>query len=359
MVVDNETSIPNAEIEFAITPGTGVDGDATHLAVLPGPSGADAGSVTFAPGNTTYTSLQTGDDVSFDTSTQKYAKQTGAVDLSGVTFTEPGVYRYELTETNPNISGMTADSRTLYLDVYVTYNNSDELEVTSTVLHTSTAAPAKNATSGSAGGALADKVTGFTNTYSAKDLEFSKTVSGNQASKDKYFAFTVTISNATAGQSFPVDLSNADANISANSNAATTAVTTAVTQPDTLTVGQDGTVSQVYYLHDGQSVKVEGLTLGAEYSVVEAQEDYTPSAAVTGDVDDQDANEAVIAAAGNGANGSVDADDAATISVAFTNTKAGVIPTGVLLTIAPFAVGILLFGAVIFFVVSKRRRDNY
>lgn len=362
LVVDENTNIPNGTINFNIVSGTAVPADASHVAVLAGPAGATVGTVTFAPGNTTYTDVQTGDDLTLATG-KKYAKQTGVIDLSGVTFTEPGVYRYELTETTSDISGLGQDARTLYLDVYVTSDASANLTVSSTVLHTDATAPARNSDSGSAdvataNAAVSDKVTGFTNTYPTKELEFSKAVSGNQASRDKYFAFTVTIENATTGDVYAVDLTNADSSITANPNAATTAINAAVNQPATLTVGQGGSVSQVYYLHHGQSIKVQGLPYNATYTVVEAEEDYTPAVAVTGDVDNQSANEATITA-NHQASGTIDADDADTITAAFTNTKDGVIPTGVLVTIAPFAIGILLFGALIIFFIAKRKRNNY
>jgi hypothetical protein len=47
------------------------------------------------------------------------------------------------------------------------------------------------------------------------------------------------------------------------------------------------------------------------------------------------------------------------IKTGYTNDRTGIIPTGVLLTIAPFAIGILLFGALIIFFIAKRRRNNY
>ena len=43
-------------------------------------------------------------------------------------------------------------------------------------------------------------------------------------------------------------------------------------------------------------------------------------------------------------------------TVAFTNTRNGIIPTGIILTIAPFAIGLLVFGAVVVFLVAKKRR---
>ena len=47
------------------------------------------------------------------------------------------------------------------------------------------------------------------------------------------------------------------------------------------------------------------------------------------------------------------------IKTGFTNTREGIIPTGVIMTIAPFAIGICGFGAIIIFIISRRKRRNY
>ena len=57
---------------------------------------------------------------------------------------------------------------------------------------------------------------GFTNEYATQDLTFSKTVTGNQGSREKYFQFTVKISNAVAGTKYDVDLTNAVASAPEN-----------------------------------------------------------------------------------------------------------------------------------------------
>lgn len=365
LVVDKDTNIPNTRINFAITPGTASAADSTHMAVYSGPTGATVGYVDFAPSDTTYTAVQTGDDVkNFTAGSDKYAKKVAAIDLSGVTFTEPGIYRYELTEASATDPAVGFDATTpLYFDVYVTSDAAGALTVSSTVLHTNATAPARNATSGSsdvaaAGDAVSDKTKGFTNTYPTQTLTFSKDVAGNQASRDKYFAFTLTISGVTAGNTYTVDLSDADASIAANPNAATTCITSAVTQPNTLTVPAGATsVSQVYYLKDTQSISVLGLPIGASYTVVEAEEDYTPAVTVTGDVDASNQNEAVITA-NHQAAGTIDDNDGA-ITAAFTNTRDGIIPTGVIMAVAPFAIGLCLFGAAIIFIVNRRRRATY
>ena len=301
------------------------------------PSRSLIADVTFAPTDSTTAGLPSDTDTA--TAGQQYATQTAKVDFSGISFTEPGIYRYIVTETATTNQGVTNDeSETRTLDVYVT-DNDGALEVSSYVLHTGTDAPAAGADKGSAdvsntGDKLGDKSAGYTNTYDTSNLTFSKTVSGNQASRDKYFAFTVTISGAVAGTVYDVDLTKADVNISANPNDATTCIGNAVTQPQRLTVPADGTVTQVFYLQHGQEITIKGLAKGTEYAVTENPEDYKQTAP-------------------DNASGTIVSED---VTAAFTNTRSGVIPTGVLLTVAPFA-AIMAVGAVgILVMVGKKRK---
>ena len=224
----------------------------------------------------------------------------------------------------------------------------------------------RNATSGSgdvasAGDAVADKVDGFVNHYPTGTLSFSKNVAGNQASRDKYFAVTVELGNLVAGNTYTVDYTTGGADASITTlNDATTVISAATTQPATLTVPAGETsVTQVFYIRDGQTISILGLPMGTTYNVVENEEDYTPAVTVTGDKDTADptASEAVIAAGNNGASGNIDADDDNEIRAAFTNTRDGIIPTGVIMAIAPFAIGLCLFGAVIIFFIGKKRRS--
>ena len=338
LVMDVDANVPNATFAFTVAPGTAIAATENRVAVLAGIGTPTIADVTFAPGNTTYTTKQGTDEVTL-VSGQKYAKQTVTVSFSGISFPEPGIYRYIVTETATTNQGVTNDeSETRTLDVYVT-DNDGALEVSSYVLHTGTDAPAAGADKGSAdvsntGDKLGDKSAGYTNTYDTSNLTFSKTVSGNQASRDKYFAFTVTIRGAVAGTVYDVDLTKADVNISANPNDATTCIGNAVTQPQRLTVPADGTVTQVFYLQHGQEITIKGLAKGTEYAVTENPEDYKQTAP-------------------DNASGTIVSED---VTAAFTNTRSGVIPTGVLLTVAPFA-AIMAVGAVgIIVMVGKKRK---
>ena len=370
LVVDEDATIPNKTFTFSVAAGTAVAATDSTVAVIPGPVVTEASAVTkptivqttaFAPTDTTYTTVQSGDTSVTLSTGQKYAKQNVVVDLDGVTFDEPGVYRYVLTENAQTSPYSITGSNPLYLDVYVVNDTGTALKIDGYVLHSDKSAPASNTTSGTAETSGNTKADGFKNEYDTKNITVSKTVSGNQASKDKYFAFTVNIAGATAGDKYVVSYANdsnentldgnADASISANPNAATTVINTAVTQPAELTVGNDGTVSQVFYLQDGQSFVIRGLGKGVTYTVTENEEDYTPAVSVTGDADAADVDNT--SGGTFGKTGTVDDD----ITAAFTNTRQGVIPTGVLLTVAPFAIGLLLFGALaVFFVAKKKKR---
>ena len=341
LVMDVDANVPNATFAFTVAPGTAIAATENSVAVLAGIGTPTIADVIFTPNDTNSTTAGLPSDATgTTTANKKYATKTATVDFSKISFTEPGIYRYIVTETATTTNqGVTNDeSAKRTLDVYVIDNNG-ELEVSSYVLHTGTAAPVAGTDKGSGdvttpNAELGDKSSGFTNEYDTSNLTFSKTVSGNQASRDKYFAFTVTISDAVAGTVYTVDLSNADKSIGANPNAATTVITNDVTQPASLTADNNGTVTQTFYLQHDQEITIQGLAQGTKYEVKENAEDYKSSNP-------------------NGITGTIASDD---VTAAFTNTRDGVIPTGVLLTVAPFA-AIMAVGAVgIIVMVGKKRK---
>ncbi|MBQ5347009.1 MAG: hypothetical protein IIU39_03040, partial [Ruminococcus sp.] len=125
---------------------------------------------------------------------------------------------------------------------------------------------------------------------------------------------------------------------------------TTLTNPSSFTTNGEGDATVSFYLKDGQYIKIPGLPDGYGYALTEDAEDYASSATIS---------------ATNGKSGDAYSDPAngssvaADIKTGYTNDRTGIIPTGVLLTIAPFAIGLLLFGALIIFFVAKRRRANY
>ena len=390
LVLDADANVPNASFTFSVAPGTAVPADPANgkLAVLAGiGSPALSGStMTFSTADTPKAEASKGTDTPVfrteDTTDEQYVKKQLSLDFSSVAFTEPGVYRYIITEsgTNQGITNGYSDGEvTRTLDVYVedagttnTEDNKPQLKIAGYVMYDGTVTAAPNADK------AADKevtdnpngaeVTGavkndsITNLYDSFDLTFSKTVTGNQGSKDKYFAFTVTIENVVSGAVYDVSYDNADAAISANPNAATTCITDDVTQPAQITVPDDATsVAQVFYLQNGQSIEISGLAKGTKYTVAEAPEDYTPSAVITGDTKtgDESGEGTAIALADNAMTDDYIQDDTV---IDFTNNRQGVIPTGILSTLAGSlcltAVGIAGIAGGVYYVRKKKSEDD-
>ncbi len=357
LVMDAQAQVPNVSFSYAVTAGqakaydvdgkkfevlAGVDADKVTMA---GVGSETAGTIAYAQGDAT---LQDDNALvkDYDKAAEKYAKKTATLDFSACQFTEPGIYRYVITESGTN-QGITNDADlTRIVDVYVE-DASDvdgkKLTIAGYVLHSNTDdAPdiTMGDDNGSGGAYTATKSQGFTNIYDTSDLTFRKEVAGNQASHDKYFEFTVAITDAVAGTVYDVDITSADA--TSGTNAATIAANAGKTNPTSLTVGDDGTVTQKFYLQHGQEVKIQGIAKDTNYAVTENAEDYKSTAAGVTDYTDA-------------VNGTVASAD---LKTSYLNTRDGVIPTGVAMAVAPFAAVTLLGGIGAVTMVMKKKRDE-
>lgn len=394
LVIENDANIPATSFTFAASAGDAVEASSTTLAVLAGinPDKIKFGEEETADGNGTIAyaaqvkSASPTDNVtitaSYPDANHYTATKSTTLDFSGCGFTEPGVYRYIITETGTNAGIINDSNATRTIDVYVedATTTTKQLKIAGYVMYVGipTAGPSNKTTDvtntedtstkledgttnkNTNGNEVsnATKSVGFQNTYSTHDLTFGKEVTGNQGSKDKYFKFTVNITDAVAGTIYDVDLTNADA--TSGTNAATLTNNQNQTNPTSITVGSDGTVSTNFYLQHGQSIVIKGIADGTAYTITETQEDYTPTAEVTGDTKKADGTtDVALETSADGKSASV-ADDGLTAdtNVAFTNNRNGVIPTGVLISIAPAAIiGLLVIGGIIFLVAKNKRRE--
>lgn len=327
LVMDETASVPPVTFTFTISAGEAVD--ATDGSALPIYAGDDESrvsgtptisSASFTPEDTTYSTVQEGDGLSLS-SGQKYAKKSVTVNFGDVKYSAMGIYRYIITENSSSASGITNDAEsTRTLDVYVQYGEGDNLIVADYVLYESGA-----------------KSTGFTNAYATNDLTLTKMVTGNQGDRDKYFQFTVVISDAAEGTVYTVNLTGAEENPTVGGSSEA--------NPGSLTVGPGGTISGTFYLKHGQSIVIQGLTSGTTYTITE--EDYSTDGYTTTNTD-------------NTTSGTTTGDktmDAVDHTVTFTNNKDGVIPTGILLETTPYLVmgGVVVVGLVAL-VATRRRR---
>ncbi len=360
-----------------------------------------------------------------------YAIKTMRLDFTDCGFTEPGIYRYVITEDNSAQDGVTYDpTLTRTIDVYVadaTYTpytsgtageTQNKLRIAGYVMYKGTVAdaPAKLGTAnpgtaskledGLANTAKGDngayygtpngyevsgqtKSEGFKNSYITHDITFSKEVTGNQASRDKFFKFKVEIKNATIGNVFDVDITNAEGSVPDTVNAATQnsyasqinaaqlvadASKTLAADGYTFTLNQGsnsvGTITAYYYLQHGDKVIIKGLPDNTSYAITESQEDYTAALVLTGDTKNgDDSNGAdidntltVVDNTDNNANWTAGYTDTALqkdTNAKFTNTREGTIPTGVILSIAaPAAVGAAAIGGIAFILIRNKRRKS-
>ena len=414
LVMDDEANVPNVTFRYDIRAGQAIPGEyntAGTTVSLPVWAGNDAskvsgmptiGTAKFTAGQTTFEEAQVNenDDIQNEDGSavklkdevtlasdgsQKYARSKIEVDFSNVSFNEPGIYRYVITEDRSGIykgtgTTLAADDSIIYdddetriLDVYV-IDRDGTLVVEGYVLHNTdeNGNVLENGTS-----QQPTKTDGFENIYVTEDLTLEKKISGNQASRDEYFEFTVKISGAIPGTVYDVVDTSADANVqtfdrTTKINGINTEAHTNATQ---LTVGADGTVTATFWLQGDQSLKILGLARGTAYSINENKsvldsESYEVTAAISGDTNYSDQPNSPD---GNGK--AITLDDAsvsgaasyrmddnyikADTTITYTNKKVGIIPTGVSLALIPGAAAAMAgaAGLAVLF-VRKRKKDK-
>lgn len=363
LIMDEQAQVPNKTFSYTIAPGEAVSSTGTdaQLEVYAGSDSSKVsgtptiGTAVFTQGQTTYDTAQalvsTGiqiqnganDPVTLEDG-EKYAKSNVAVDFSGVTFNEPGIYRYIITESASGDSAITDDddaSRTM--DVYV-IDDSGSLAVEGYVLHNNEAVVSRDGESLTAD----EKAYGYTNTYDTADLTITQNVAGNQASRDEYFKHTVTIANAGAGNVFDVDLSHADATTKTNG-----INTEAHTNEASITTDDSGAATYEVWLQNGQSIVIQGLGKGATYQISQdmtAMQNEGYSAEITNSDD-----EATVDSAGFTTSGTIGTDDG---TVEFTNSRSGVLPTGIAVTAGSGIALLMAAAAVITFFAIKRKKAS-
>ena len=409
LVVEKDAEIPAAEFSFSIAAGSPAEATADTVKVWAGLNpeavkigdvlGEQDGKVVFTAGEAA-TNANAKVALADDTTDKLAAKHEIYLDFRAVNFPEPGVYRYVLSEAAAaQGSPISHDAQPLRtIDVYVEDNNG-ALAVTGYVSYlgnVGTAAP-KNAVNPSAewlaenpapvvptvadpanptpaeeaalaqyardkaawdaaalravpNGAEAEaeeKSNKYVNEMDSADLTVSKTVTGNQGSRDQYFEFTITIGNAGNGTVMTLDMSGAETETHENS---ATSFAKADMDEDNqrdddsgnegkagqqIIADANGAATITVYLHHGQNVVLKGLPKGATYKVEETQAaGYTKSGEVT----------------------TATAIASEDVSVNVVNDRNGVVPTGILVSAGlPIAVGAIAAGL---FIARRNKKDE-
>lgn len=248
----------------------------------------------------------------------KTATEQVTINISSLTFTEPGVYKYTLTESAATSDDYTVSDtvRTVYLYVE---RIEDACVVTGAVLFDGNASAAKTSTVNNLYMLTGDPDDPDTPiVVKNNELMLTKTVTGEMGNKTEKFEFEVTVGTPDSGKTY-------------NTSAGTT-----------LTAGEKAT----FELADGDSLIIYGLSDGDAYSIVEtaANKDGYETTIKVNEVNEETAS------------GEFDAnvDD---YTVAFTNNRDAVSPTGIMMDVAPYAILVILAAAG-FFVFARRRRAD-
>lgn len=375
LVMDKQANVPNATFSYAVKAGNakaydvngkkfqvlaGVDADKITMAGVG--EGAEANKIVFKQGDNSDTHDATKDAYvkDLDSAKQKYAMKTAKLDLSAVTFTEPGVYRYIITESGTNQAITNDADLTRVLDVYVNDASTTDtdgkltkkLTIAGYVLHSNADDEPDVAAGedfGSAGSYTDKKSQGFTNSYDTSDLTLRKQVTGNQASRDKYFEFTLNIDNAQPNTKYAVVIDDAD--VKSQANAATIDANANQVNVTSITTDENGKATQKFYLQHGQQVTVQGIAKDTTYALTENTEDYKSTANTA-------ASSVVTIKTGTDSaevNGTIASKD---LTTGYLNTRDGVIPTGVIMTVAPFAAVTLLCAAGMVTIKMRKKEDD-
>ena len=321
-VVTKEANVytPNTTFTFKIKSGTPETATADKDAVYEGPTGGiyfvnrqgisigDTAEITSVPTLTDAVS-QSGAEVTVGTAKIEY-------DLSK--FTKPGIYRYEVSESQGDYEGIKYDTSVKYFDVYVVSDDEGSLSVNYAAFIDKNDPKVKD------DGA-------FTNDYSSKhdtlkDLEIKKEVTGNQGDKtNKAFQFTIKV-EGTSGECYNLQLPDGSF--------------------EKMNSGTEKTIS----LKNGQTAKIYGLSASDICTVTE--NDYSSDGYTTtiDDVETRQTSGTLTTIAGT-------TDNKGDVKVTVVNDKNTTSPTGIVMMIAPYV--ILVSAALVAGLLFFRRKRLY
>lgn len=308
LTMDENAMVPNVMFNYSIAPAS--KNELTSTGGMPVTAGVD-GAVSLSPASVNYSDEKLNHENAGGTTT--ITAQLSAV-LDASKFTAPGIYRYKITQTPPELDGLDVAHEELFLDVYVENGNAGLV--------------ANGCTLSTAAGS-GDKTSGFENKYVTHKLTIEKVVDGNQGDKNKDFDFTVTIKGAD-GEAYKY-----------------ATVKGGTTTPNEIKAASGTAIS--VRLKNGESVIFYGLSSEDKFTVTEADyrsDGYKTSYKIGGDTSSIEGRSIAEEAIG-----------ASDTTVIFTNTKDATVPTDVIRTVAPY-VAIVAFAAVMGVVFFRPRRNR-
>lgn len=309
LTMDKYAVEPNADFKYTIAPAEASELTNTGMPATAGVEGA----VSLSPSSVNYSAEGLSSEDNADGVTKTITAQM-SVSLVTSRFAAPGIYRYKITQTPPELDGLNVVYKELFLDVYVENGNSGLV--------------AKGCTLSTAAGS-GSKISGFENKYVTHKLTITKVVAGNQGDKNKDFEFTVTIKGAD-GETYKYGT-----------------VKNGVTTMNQTTTKSGATFTET--LKHGESVIVYGLSSEDKFAVTEADyhgDGYKTSYKIGDGTNSTEGSSIAEKAIGN-----------SDTTVIFTNTKDVTVPTDVIRTVVPYA-AIVAFAVVMGVVFFRPRRNR-
>jgi hypothetical protein len=300
---------------------------------------------------------------------KKYAVVQGKINFSTVEFHEPGIYRFQIKEDTGNERYIQYDSvGSMYVDVYVdSVDGSETLQVVNYIMHTG-----ENDTVWSEGTDTSSKGKRpyFVNQYLTDTLTVTKNVSGNQARLDQAFDFTLNLYTTANGAKITAQFTDTTTTSTGgvNSSLSSTGITTSVSSG----VAANGGSSEdnIFHLKANQSVTFNGVPKGSEYYVYEDYDQlYQLGYTATLKSANGDNNSTYDSKASDSNKLKVETvnsktyvhDDGMTenTTLVINNDKDGLVPTGIIVTVAPYAaVALCGFFGLIVFARHKKNEDE-
>lgn len=323
--------------EKAPAPTVGQAGITKNLHIAEGitvPDTTFTFNITQTSGDKTTVANTTTADFRADAVTDDLVSKAATTELANATkYPHAGVYTFTVSEAKGDVAGMTYDTKSYIVKVYVV-NDGDDLKVDSITAND---------------GATKVSDMSFDNTY-VKDssLTIEKKVTGTQADRTKHFNFTINMTKASTDtrDSYKGTIVTGDKCKENHQNVV-------------LTFDDTGEATANVKLCDGDTITFDNIAAGTRYTVTEAgaADGYTPSVAVvenggtakrinaTSEADEITADNKLI---GENAN-----------SVVFTNAYADAPVTGVIINNLPYVVLVAAAVCALVALVLINRRRQY
>ena len=249
----------------------------------------------------------------------KYYKSD--LDFSNITFDQPGIYKFTVTEKAGNNKDMKYDTDARYLYVFVKRNGTSN-EIYGVAMSKNTTVDGKNANIKN------EYKKSNTNGDEFKDLTIEKRVTGEMGDTDKLFNFTLTITSGSGRTKY---------HVSKTANGSSNTVDLTTNQPYT------------FSLKNGDSIVVENLSTNDSYTIAET--DYTSEGYHTTyktQVDGEDEKDSSASSNKSMANKNV--------KEIIINERNTVTPTGIVMSYGPYIL-MIAAAAVLGFVFLRRREE--